>query len=309
MSYLLVGGFGFIGKHLIEAIIDRQDSFTVVSRKDPDMKWTSYPYVLDNTLDDKSMSELAKNHSSVIYLASSSIPSTGSFLREITEGVEPAIQFIDRLTEFNPDLKVIYLSSGGQIYGNEYKELVTESEVCRPVSPYGYGKLMVEESLAYLHRTKGTKVAALRVANPVGRWQTGLRQGLVNVVFQALNSNKPVTIFGNGKECRDYIDADELAQLILLVANSDFSFKTWNVGSGQATSTLDLVSKIEKIVGKTAVKEFLPRRFVDPEFAVLDCSKLFSDLNWKVTKSIDEILIKTLAFKMDNKHRNDEENH
>lgn len=305
MSYLLVGGFGFIGKHLIEAINDQTSSFTAISRKDPGEQWASYPYFLDNTLDDKVIEELANQHKVVVYLASSSIPATGSFLREITENVEPALQLIDRLTGFNRNLKVIYLSSGGQIYGNEYLDVVTEKAICRPVSPYGYGKLIVEQSLAYLHRTKGIKVAILRVANPVGRWQTGLRQGLVNVVFQALNNNRPVTIFGNGEERRDYIDADELAQLILLVGNSDFSFNTWNVGSGQATSTIELVTKIENIVGKTATKEYLPRRSVDPEFAVLDCSKLFLDLQWKATKNINDILDKTLSFKMNGTHSYD----
>jgi UDP-glucose 4-epimerase len=300
MSFLLVGGFGFIGKHFIEATIDNNYGFTVIARKDPDAKWMHHAYVLDNTLDDNAMSDLAKRHKVIVYLASSSIPSTGSFLREITENVEPALNLIDRLTGFNPDLKVIYLSSGGQIYGNDYLKPVNEEAICKPMSPYGYGKLMVEDSLAYLHRTKGTKISILRVANPVGRWQTGLRQGIVNVVFQALKNNRPVMVFGNGNECRDYIDADDLAQLILLVAHSDFSFKIWNVGSGQATSTIQLLSKIEHIVGSVANKEYLPRRRVDPEFAVLDCSKVLSDLGWQVTKNIDDILQKTLSFKIAN---------
>jgi UDP-glucose 4-epimerase len=298
MSYLLVGGFGFIGKHLIEALCVNNDDFTVISRKDPDIKWSSYPYVLDNTLDGQDLSALAKKHSVVVYLASSSIPATGSFTRELTENVEPAVELIDRLTEFNPNLKIIYLSSGGQIYGNEYSAPASEKMACRPVSPYGYGKLMVEQSLAYLHRTKGTKIAILRVANPVGRWQTGLRQGMVNVVFQALVSDKPVTIFGTGNECRDYIDADELAQLILLVAHTNYNFETWNVGSEQATSTIDLVSKIEKIVGKSAIKQYQLRRAVDPEFAVLDCNKVFLDLHWKTTNNLDQILEKTLSYKI-----------
>lgn len=298
VSFLLVGGFGFIGKHLIDTAIKCCEDFTVISRKDPEVNWASYPYVLDNTLDDKALFDLALQHNVVVYLASSSIPATGSFTREIRENVEPAIELIDRLTSFNPALKVIYISSGGQVYGNEYHELISEKAKCLPVSPYGYGKLMVEESLAYLHRTKKTRIAVLRVANPVGRWQTGLRQGIVNVVFQALMNNNPVKIFGTGLEVRDYLDADELAELILRVAKADFGFTTWNVGSGQATSTIELVTKIENIVGKTAVKQYLPRRFVDPEYAVLECSKLHHDLGWKASQSIDKILEKTLAHKL-----------
>lgn len=298
MKLLVVGGFGFIGKHLIERALASDVEFTVIARKDPDSTWSGYPYVLENTIDNECLETLSKTHDAVVYMASSSIPATGSFIKEFTENVEPAVQIVERLTYHNPKIKVIYLSSGGQVYGNDYCRPMRESDSCFPVSPYGFGKLMTEQGLAFLQRSKGIKLAILRVANPVGKWQSGLRQGLVNVVYQSLKSGEPIKIFGSGDEVRDYLDADELAELILKIVGSQFDFKIWNVGSGVATSTLSLVNKIENYLGMTGEKLFFPRRKVDPKSAVLDCRKLQLDMNWKASLTIDQILEKTLSHKM-----------
>ncbi|SEQ58257.1 UDP-glucose 4-epimerase [Amphritea atlantica] len=298
MKLLVVGGFGFIGKHLIERALSSEVEFTVVARKDPDSGWAGYPYVLENTIDNECLESLSKTHDAVVYMASSSIPATGSFIKELTENVEPAVQIVERLTYYNPAIKVIYLSSGGQVYGNDYSRPMCERDTCFPVSPYGFGKLMTEQGLAFLQRTRGIKLAILRVANPVGKWQYGLRQGLVNVVYQSLKSGEPIKIFGSGEEVRDYLDADELAELVLKITNSQFDFKVWNVGSGVATSTLSLVEKIEKYLGISGEKLFFPRRKFDPKSAVLDCRKLQLDMNWKASLTIDQILEKTLSHKM-----------
>ena len=298
MKVLIVGGFGFIGKHLVENALAKNISFTVIARKDPDVPWVKYPYILENSLDDDAFQTLAAEHDALVYLASSSIPATGSFLKEFPTNVEPAVQLVERLTYHNPELKVIYLSSGGQVYGNGYKRPMKESDNCEPMSPYGFGKLMTEQSLSYLHRSRGTKIAILRVANPVGKWQVGLRQGLVNVVYQSLMLKEPLKIFGTGAELRDYIDVDELAQLIIKVASMDFDLETWNVGSGVGTATIQLVEKIESFLGIEGEKVFLPRRPVDPESAVLNCEKIEKQLGWKARMSIDDVLEKTLNSKL-----------
>jgi UDP-glucose 4-epimerase len=299
VSLLLVGGFGFVGKHLIERLKSYGIRFTVITKRDPEVAWAKCPYVLDNTLDDKTLKQLAVAHDTVVYMASSSIPTSGSFLRELSENVEPAVKLIDKLTTENPNMNVLYLSSGGQIYGNDYNRPMSETDVCCPVSPYGYGKLMIEKSLEYLHLTKGVKIAILRVANPVGRWQTKLRQGIVNVVLQSIKSGEPVNIFGTGEEVRDYLDADELAELIIKVAAFHFEFELWNVGSGEGTSTASIIAKIENVVGIKVEKKYLPRRKVDPVSAVLNCRKLQTLLGWKTHYSIDQILEKTISQKME----------
>lgn len=299
-NFLLVGGFGFLGRHLILHLKERGGSFTVITRKEPLPPWNQNDFILSSALDAERMKELANTHEVLVYMASSSIPGSSTLVNELDSNVRPAVEFINTMTDFNPELKIIYLSSGGQIYGNAYTAPMRESDDCHPVSPYAYGKLLIEQSLAFMHRQKKIHVVILRVANPVGCWQTGSRQGLVNVVMQAVKHDKPVTIFGTGHEVRDYIDADDVALIIDKIGLSPFSYDIFNIGSGVAVATIEIIEMIENLVGKRIEKKYLDRRPVDPEYAVLNCDKVFKQYGWLANKGIFSIMSKTLESKTRN---------
>ena len=297
LRFLLVGGFGFLGKHLILHLRQRGHDFTVISRKEPLPPWNECNFVLSSALDGENIRMLALSHDVLVYMASSSIPGSSTMVYELDNNVRPAVDFCNGITEYNPNLNIIYLSSGGQIYGNEYATPIRESFECKPISPYAYGKLLIEQSLAYLHRRKNIKIVVLRVANPVGQWQTGTRQGLVNVAIQCVQHQKVLSIFGTGSEVRDYIDADDVAAVIEMIAESSFQYDVFNVGTGKAVSTLEIIHLVESIFGEQIEKQYLPRRLVDPESAVLDCSKIFNQYVWSANNDISSIVLKTIEGK------------
>lgn len=300
LRFLLVGGFGFLGKHLIMRLRQNGNEFTVISRKEPLPPWSDCSLVLSSALDGEAVRQLALSHDVLVYLASSSIPGSSTVVNELDNNVRPAVDFMNEITDCNPKLSIIYLSSGGQIYGNDYSTPIKESFECKPMSPYAYGKLLIEQSLAYLHRKKNTNVVILRVANPVGQWQTGTKQGLVNVAIQCIQHNKAISIFGTGLEVRDYVDADDVAAIIDKIAGSDFRYDIFNIGTGKAVSTIEIIHLVESIFGRQLEKRYLSRRPVDPEYAVLDCSKVLEQYGWSANSDISSIMLKTIESKRRN---------
>lgn len=296
MKYLVIGGFGFLGRHFLSRT-NIQKSSTIITRKIPTDSFSQSNYLLSNNLDDKLIAEIAEKHDVLVHMATSSVPATGSILSEIYDNLFPTIDLIKKLTQYNPKLKVIFLSSGGQVYGNRFDKPIKETDLREPNSAYGYGKLMVENSLEFLARNEGLNVAILRVSNPIGRYQVSANQGIVNVAYNCIVKNRPLTIFGDGTETRDYIDADMVAKVIDDIAYRSFSFDVWNVGSGVGTSLSTMLTAIESITGKKIKLIKGERRKVDPNHAVLDVSKIENDLNYTLNTDLMTLLNKILLEK------------
>lgn len=296
MKYLVIGGHGFLGRHFLSYVAPNH-SATTITRKAPSNVLLQSNYLLANNLSDKIVEEIAWGHDVVIHMATSSVPASGSINSEIYDNLFPTVELIRKLTTFNANLKVVYLSSGGQVYGNKTLDRIKETETREPISPYGYGKLMVENTLEFLARNEGLKVAILRVSNPIGKFQSSANQGIVNVVCNSLINRKPLTIFGDGTEERDYIDADVVAKVIDDIAQREFSFDVWNVGSGIGTSLNLLLSEIEKITERKIEVNYSKRREVDPVKVVLDVSKVEKDLGYSLNTGLTSLLHKVLVAK------------
>lgn len=296
MKYLVIGGYGFLGRHFLSYIAPRK-SHTTITRKAPTDASIQGDYILANDLSEKVIAEIAFSHDVLVHMATSSVPASGSIVSEIYDNLFPTIELIRKLSAYNPNLKVVYMSSGGQVYGNKSSARIKESEIREPISAYGYGKLMVENSLEFLARSEGLKVAILRVSNPIGKFQNRANQGIVNVAYNSLINSKPLTIFGDGTEERDYIDADVVAKVIDDVAHTDFSFDVWNVGSGIGTSLNCLLNEIEKITGRKIEVNYSNRRKVDPVKVILDVSKIEQYLGYSLNTDLPTLLRKVLTAK------------
>ena len=192
-------------------------------------------------------------------------------MNEISANVSPAINLMTKLSEFNPKIRIVYLSSGGQIYGDEHRSLISEDAVLKPMSPYGFGKITIETGLKYLFDNFGVSVSILRVGNPIGYWQRSTRQGIVNVTIESLLRKRPVTIYGTGEELRDYLAAGDVAGAIISSSKMN-GFGVWNIGSGIGTKTIDIVNAVAQALDKPLDLKFEPRRRVDPKTVVLDLS-------------------------------------
>ena len=298
---VLVGGNGFLGRHLTVRAHEAAIPTVVVSRNPDSQFLTTYaPSAASLPLDDFQRRPgdqlLLERATALIYLASQSVP--GSNVEnpslEMTGNVEPAFNAFLRVGHLRPDLPIVFLSSGGTVYGRTDHQPIPETAPLRPISPYGLGKVIIERCLLFCGETLGQRYFILRASNAIGRWHRNPQQGLAMAVLRAINSGTPLNVYGDGTAVRDYIDADDIADAIIDVVSAGPKNDIWNVSSGIGYSVLDLVDMIEQVIGKRPEIKFWPNRKVDVSSAVLDPSKMLRDFGWKAKTPLLVALQKAL---------------
>jgi UDP-glucose 4-epimerase len=201
-------------------------------------------------------------------------------------------------------VKRIIFSSSATVYGEPESVPITEEAAIRPINPYGYSKVMVEQLLASYEVTHGLEWLALRYFNPVGAYQ-GIGQNpqvsnIVPTALRAIKSGKPLQIFGNdydtpdGTCLRDYVDVVEIADAHVRAAGIMMAGTTLNrpvnLGSAQGYSVLEMLAAIGKAAGRAVPAEFAGRRAGDAQ-AVVASSKLARELfGWSATTPLDEMV-------------------
>jgi UDP-glucose 4-epimerase len=292
---ILLGANGFLGRHTAELLGRRGQRAIAVSRA-PDRGFfegfAPSIKVMNAAEFASSAGDAAIAEADVlIHFAWGSVPATfvDEPWRELPENVQPSLELFHRVAAISPRTKIVLLSSGGTIYGTEDSAPKDESAPTRPISGYGLGKLMAEEGLRFVARTRGTPHAILRVSNPVGRWQTDNRQGIVGVGLRAARDGVPVRLFGGGVQVRDFVDADDVADAILrAAADRTHGAATWNVGSGVGVSVIDMLTRVSEVIGRPVAIEHAPPRAIDVPHIVLDCRKVAEDLGWTAKTPIEQ---------------------
>lgn len=280
---ILYGGNGFLGRHIsivasfmgLEHVIVGRSLDEVFFRKES----PKAQLISEKCFSGEEGTSLINKSSSIIYLASASGPTAHvqQPWQEADINLLPAFKLFNRVATINNAAKIVLISSGGTVYGesgiyNKHRE----TDRLSPISPYGLGKLFIEESLMYVGRTKKQRYSILRLSNPVGKWHYSHKQGLIMAVVRAIEVSEELNIYGDA--IRDYVDADDVARIVIKVGlDRDFSDGIWNVGSGVGTSTMEVVSSVSNIMGKTANFNFLPAREIDVKSSILCIEKIKKD--------------------------------
>lgn len=298
---VLVGGNGFLGRHASELLHKQGGGPAVVVSRSPDRGFLEgfAPSLASMTAQEfagSAGSDLIARADAVIYFASQSVPSTFAEepWQEVPANVAPAFELFGRVAALNSAAKIVLLSSGGTVYGGNSTSPRHEACPAAPISGYGVAKLMIEDALRFVGRTKKVPYAILRVSNPVGRWQGNGAQGVVGVALRAARDGARLRLFGGGSQVRDFVDAGDVADAILR-ASLDVAHPqaTWNIGSGVGTKIADLVGQLSQIAGRRIDIENLPSRTIDVPHIVLDCRKVDRDLGWKsrtpIERSVTEL--------------------
>ncbi|MGH6824147.1 MAG: NAD-dependent epimerase/dehydratase family protein [Methyloceanibacter sp.] len=291
---ILLGANGFLGRHTCELLARRGAEAVAVSQK-PDPRFfaqfaSSVRYMEAHSFASSAGVEVIAKTRALVYFRWSSVPATFAQepWREVRENVEPAFLLFLRVAELAPKAKIVFLSSGGTVYGREGTGPKTETSPTKPISSYGVGKLMAEEALAFVGRTKGSPFAILRVSNAVGRWQTSTTQGIIGAALRAARDGVPVKLFGGGTQVRDFVDAGDVAEAIYAASlDTTHQAATWNVGSGVGVTVRDLVDSVAQMIGRQIAIEHAPPRALDVPHVVLDCSKVAKDLGWTAKTPLD----------------------
>lgn len=292
MKFIVFGATGFLGRHFSDKVLMRDDiQLSCVSRKASGAlpKERQAFFTFDDFCASGFDQEIA-SADAVVYLGTASIPSTFATepWREVGENVEPLLRIFHRTSSINPNAKLVFASSGGTVYGpNRFGRPMLETDHLAPISAYGLAKVMAEQAVGFFGRARNMKYAILRIGNPVGVHAESNLQGLVGAVMRNKLANRPIRIFGDGSNVRDFLSADDVADAILLAATDKVhEQETWNVGSGIGLSVNRIISLISEETKSLIEVQYEPARMVDVDSIILDSQKIRRDLGWEARKPL-----------------------
>lgn len=296
MNILFIGGAGFIGSNLIRRF--KKENFNI-HVCEPDGAYMKRLEGLDVVIHQCSMNEIQKVRSvidensmdMVVHLVSTLIPGSSyeDYKEEYIKIVFPSIELMDICAE--KGIKFVYFSSGGTIYGNKNDVLpFIETDPMRPISYYGWSKQMMENSILFMHRTKGLDYLIVRPSNPYGHGQNLYgKQGLVAVAIGKILKDEPVEVWGDGSAVRDYIYIDDLANVFVQLIEKDVKNTTLNIGSGRGYSVNDVLAFLKIVTQQDFKILYQNPRPVDVSSMVLELSNLKQYVDVEFTPFMDGI--------------------
>jgi len=283
-SCLVVGGGGFIGAHLVQGLVYASYDVTSLDRTMPDIlkKMEGVEYIEGSYADTVLLEGLLARHDSVVHLAYATQPNTSfdnPFL-DLSENVPPTIHLFELAAKHG--VRVLFISSGGTVYGESMCDLIIEEHPTSPISPYGVTKLTLEKYAHLYAVTRGLDVVVVRPSNPYGEGQKPFAgQGFVSTAMALALQRKPITIFGENGTVRDYLYISDLVSAMLVALEKGESAKVYNIGSSVGRSNLDVVEMIGSYIPENEVSiVYQESRKFDVYLNVLECSKL-RELGWK----------------------------
>lgn len=312
MTWLITGGAGYIGAHVVvetlrsgRSAVVLDDLSTGIKERVPD----SVPLEVITLTDKAAVSNLFERHSfsGVLHLAAKkqvgeSVERPDYYWEQNVDGLQ---NLVDAMVA--NEVKNFVFSSSAAVYGQPELgplDLITENTKCTPINPYGLTKLEGENIADKLVANHGFKVAALRYFNVAGAGKPELGDqfalNLIPIVFEALENGKQPQVFGDdyptpdGSCIRDYVHVQDLAEAhvaaMTYVENSDPVFSPINIGTGIGASVFEVLAMIEEVTGIQIEAVRAPRRSGDPAALVADVSLAKDLLKWKSNKGLETMI-------------------
>jgi UDP-glucose 4-epimerase len=178
--------------------------------------------------------------------------------------------------------KLLYLSTGGAVYGNVNQEKVPEEYPCKPISSYGIIKLAVEHYIELYAKLYQIDYLILRLSNPFGEFHRSPKQGVINIAVRRALQGEVMTVWGDGSQAKDYIYAADIGKAIDGLIKAGVKNETINVGSGESLSLNEIIKRIQTKLPAFQV-EYKEAKLTDVQQICLDTAKLAAKINWEIT--------------------------
>jgi UDP-glucose 4-epimerase len=197
--------------------------------------------------------------------------------------------------------RIVFLSSGGTIYGRPNQVPTEETAPTDPITAYGICKLAIEKYLALYQLHFGLDYRILRVSNPFGPFQVPRkRQGLIaEIILRAINGES-VEIWGDGSIVRDFIFVDDVIDALELAAEDCGEERLFNIGSGVGRSVRDVLAAVENLLGQKLDIVWKDTRPVDVPVSVLSIRRAREKLGWAPKTSFEGGIAQTIAWWKEN---------
>jgi UDP-glucose 4-epimerase len=287
MKCLVFGGGGFLGSHLCDALLTEGHAVRVFDRPnleryrsflaEEDVEWVEGDFT-----NQEEVARVVPGCDIIYHLVSTTLPksSNDNPVYDIETNVVSTLHLLD-VARKSKVKKIIFISSGGTVYGVPGTVPIKECHPTNPICSYGISKLTIEKYLHLYYTLYGLDYSVLRLANPYGeRQRTSAAQGAVAVFLHKALKNESIEIWGDGSVVRDYIYVTDATDAMVKVLSYTGEQKLFNLGSGQGQSLNDILDAIENVLGRPVTRSYVEGRALDVPVSVLDIERAIEDLQW-----------------------------
>ena len=309
---LVTGGAGFIGSHVADRFLSDGWSVDIIdnlsSGRRENVASAARLHVMDIRSTDAADLVAAGSFDVIAHLAAQIDvrKSVDDPAFDASVNVLGALNLVEamRRADGSKRGRLVFSSTGGALYGDHATPPNAETVAKEPDSPYGIAKLATELYLSYYARIQGMDMAAVRFSNVYGpRQDPHGEAGVVAIFCQRILSGRPITIFGDGMQTRDYVHVSDVAAAMFAAATQSLpeprrlDDRAFNIGTGVPTSVVHLAEVLRKAAGGTTTTiDFAPKRPGEQQQSFLTVDKAKSQLGWTPAISIDEGLADTFRW-------------
>lgn len=297
-AILVTGGAGFIGSHIADALIERDqrvvilDNLSTGSADNLPSKAEFHRCDIRSTEAANLVANLAPkaifHHAAQMDVRRST--REPKFDAEVN--IFGTLNLLEAAVAAGVE-QFLFASTGGAIYGEQEHFPATENHPCRPLSPYGVAKLACEHYLYYFHVEQGLNATCLRYANVYGERQNPCGEaGVVAIFAERLLRNKPCTINGDGLQTRDYIHVSDVVEANM-AALGTAGFSIYNVGTGVETSVVDIFDLLARAFESDIPRRHGPAKPGEQRRSVIDSTRIRSELGVPSALALENGLLRT----------------
>lgn len=301
MKILVTGGAGFIGSHLVDALVAKGHEVAVLDDLSTGVRSNVPQGVRLHELDIRSAvaaEVVRKGGFEVIYHQAAQM----NVRRSVSDpAFDAEVNILGSLNLLEAAVQggvqqVIFASSGGAGYGEQQAFPAPEEHAKQPESPYGIAKISVELYLHFYAQTHGLRYVALRYGNVYGPRQNPKGEaGVVAIFSELLLQGQQPKVNGTGTQTRDYVHVADVvrANLLALQAKENGAY---NIATGTETSVVELLALLQKVAGTHMDPAFVPGKAGEQQRSVLDISKAKRDLGWEPQVGLEEGFTETVGW-------------
>ena len=303
MKIVIFGGGGFIGSTIVDRLLMDGHQLRIFERPRvlPYRQFNaseSVEWISGDLMSRSDVGNAIDGMDVVLHLVSTTLPKSSNEdpIFDVQSNLVATLQMLSEMATRKVS-RVVFISSGGTVYGKPIYSPIDETHPTDPTVSYGITKLAIEKYLLLYQAMHGIKVTILRVANPYGeRQRIETAQGAVGVFLSKALQRQSIDIWGDGEIIRDYIYISDVANAFAkaIIYKGDQSI--FNISSGHGTSLNELLREIEVTLGYEVTKNYLPGRSFDVPVSVLNNSLARNELLWTPKVSLHDGMWKTMQW-------------